>query len=100
MSKQRFGMTLEEHLECAKVVNEIHKNLMDLRSMCGEKFGFSRSECKYANATLKKFDTFRSEMDNAYHALIDNNTFNKYGHIYYGGNDNFKREAEKKEKKS
>jgi len=89
MSKQRPGMTLEEHLECAKVVNEIHKNLMNLRSMCGEKFGFSKSECKYANATIKKFDTFRSEMDNAYHALIDTDTFYKYGHIYYGGNNNF-----------
>jgi hypothetical protein len=98
MSKKRFGMTLEEHLECAKVVNEIHKNLMDLKTMCGNKFGFSKSECKYADATLKKFDTFRSEMDNTYHALIDTDTFYKYGHIYYGGNDNFMRRAEKKEK--
>lgn len=98
MNKKRLGMTLEEHLECAKVVNEIHKNLMDLRTACGNKFGFSKSEYKYADATLKKFDTFRSEMDNAYHALIDTDTFYKYGHIYYGGNDNFTRYAEEKEK--
>lgn len=83
MSKQRPRLTLEEHLACGKTVIEMHRTLQDLRNLCGSRFGYSKSHYRCISAVIKKFDTFRSEMDNEYHQLIDNETFHKYGHVYY-----------------
>jgi len=82
--KQRPRLTLEEHLACGKTVSEIYRTLQDLRTLCGNKFGYSKSHYRYISAVIKKLDTFRSEMDNEYHRLIDDATFYKYGHVYYG----------------
>jgi hypothetical protein len=30
-----------------------------------------------------RLDSLRSKLDNKYHALIDDKTFDEFGHIYY-----------------
>jgi hypothetical protein len=83
MGKKLPRMTLDEHLQHAKVVTEIRSNLLELSSTCGSKFGWSHKTHKDAVRVLRVLDTLRSSLDDEYHSIITYEDFYKYGHIYY-----------------
>lgn len=85
MSKRLPRMTLEEHIEHAKTVREMRDNLQNMRSLYGERFGFSNSLHKTANRMTLLLDQIRSELDNEYHKLASSEVFHEHGHIYYEG---------------
>ena len=80
-------MTLEEHLINAKEFCSAIENLQSVYFRCQEFYGKSHPICKklwkFASNT-GNFMSVKSDLDNDWHKLIDDETFYKYGHIYYG----------------
>ena len=77
-------MTLKEHIETAKKIRKIRKQLY---SMCmrGPKC-FRKIYAPETDRILKvvrDIDMMKSTLDDSYHRLIDHKTFQKLGHIYY-----------------
>lgn len=82
MSK-KVGMTLQEHLEHAKVIAKIVDDLRRLTSEYGDKFGYSKHQHKQALRTLRALDSLRSSLDDAYHKIATDKDFEEHGHVYY-----------------
>ena len=80
-------MKLEDHLINAEEFCSAIENLKSVFFRCQEFYGKSHPICrklwKYASNTGNLM-TVKSELDDKYHDLIDDETFSKYGHIYYG----------------
>ena len=80
-------MKLEDHLINAEEFCSALENLKSVFFRCQEFYGKSHPICrklwKYASNTGNLM-TVKSELDDKYHDLIDDETFSKYGHIYYG----------------
>ena len=80
-------MKLEDHLINAEEFCSAMENLKSVFFRCQEFYGKSHPICrklwKYASNTGNLM-TVKSELDDKYHDLIDDETFSKYGHIYYG----------------
>ena len=80
-------MKLEDHLINAEEFCSAIENLKSVFFRCQEFYGKSHPICKkmwkFASDT-GNFMSVKSELDHKYHDLIDDETFSKYGHIYYG----------------
>jgi len=80
-------MTLEEHLINAEEFCSAIENLKSVYFRCQEFYGKSHPICKklwkFASNT-GNFMSVKSDLDHDWHKLIDDETFYKYGHIYYG----------------
>jgi hypothetical protein len=83
MGRKLVGMTLDEHLQHAKIVVEIKNNLLKLSSTCGSKFGWSHKTHKDAERVLRVLDNLRSSLDDEYHKIATAEDFHKHGHVYY-----------------
>ena len=80
-------MKLEDHLINAEEFCSAIENLKSVFFRCQEFYGKSHPICKkmwkFASDT-GNFMSVKSELDHKYHDLIDDETFSRYGHIYYG----------------
>ena len=80
-------MKLEDHLINAEEFCSAIENLQSVYFRCQEFYGKSHPICKklwkFASNT-GNFMSVKSDLDNDWHKLIDDETFYKYGHIYYG----------------
>ena len=79
-------MTLEEHLKTAEEIRTAIKNVKRAYFRCQELLGKSHSTSqklwKLASNT-GYFMNIKADLDTNYHKLINDETFSKYGHIYY-----------------
>ena len=80
-------MKLEDHLINAEEFCSAIENLKSVFFRCQEFYGKSHPICKkmwkFASNT-GSFATVKSELDDKWHELVDEETYQKYGHIYYG----------------
>jgi hypothetical protein len=84
MSRRFEGMTLEEHLERAKIVVMLGETLRETTNQCRNSYGKTHKTTKRMERLLADFESARSELDNEYHKVASDEDFVKYGHIYYG----------------
>ena len=56
-------------------IHALHTFLLDKES--------SLPEISQLRSMEARLDSLRSKLDNKYHALIDDKTFDEFGHIYY-----------------
>ena len=77
-------MTLEEHLINAEEFCSALENLESVFFRCQEFYGKSHPICRKFASNTGNFMAVKSELDDEYHKIIDDETFSKYGHIYYG----------------
>ena len=71
----------------AKNIKKIRKALLE---MTDGKNQFRKLYCFEVDQILKvvrDIDMMKSTLDDSYHRLIDDTTFKKLGHIYYGDDD-------------
>ena len=80
-------MKLEDHLINAEEFCSALENLKSVFFRCQEFYGKSHPICKkmwkFASNT-GSFATVKSELDDKWHELVDEETYQKYGHVYYG----------------
>ncbi len=90
------NMKVEDHLINAEEFCSALENLKSVFFRCQEFYGKSHPICKkmwkFASNT-GSFATVKSELDDKWHELVDEETYQKYGHVYYG-----QRRDKKKEK--
>ena len=91
MGKRFAGMSLEEHIEHAKIVAVLGQALRETTKQCQESYGKTHKTTKRMERLLADFESARSELDNEYHKVASDEDFTKYGHIYYGGKQNDQR---------
>ena len=77
-------LNLDNHLELSEKISSIRFSLIEIRQSLQDKSGTS-PEIKKIAAIENHIEGLRNELDNKYHKIIDDNTFKKLGHIYYGG---------------
>tara|TARA_B100000809_G_C14877857_1_gene438045 strand:+ start:294 stop:587 length:294 start_codon:yes stop_codon:yes gene_type:complete len=80
-------MKVEDHLINAEEFCSALENLKSVFFRCQEFYGKSHPICKkmwkFASNT-GSFATVKSELDDKWHELVDEETYQKYGHVYYG----------------
>ena len=88
-------MNLEEHLETADDLAIALHHLEKVFFRCQEYYPKSHRLMKqlYKTRTTGSnlFDKIKSHLDEEYHRLINDQEFNKLGHIYYNLNERFKK---------
>ena len=77
-------MKLEDHLINAEEFCSALENLKSVFFRCQEFYGKSHPICRKFASNTGNFMAVKSELDDEYHKIIDDETFSKYGHIYYG----------------
>ena len=77
-------MKLEDHLINAEEFCSALENLESVFFRCQEFYGKSHPICRKFASNTGNFMAVKSELDDEYHKIIDDETFYKYGHIYYG----------------
>ena len=80
-------MKLEDHLINAEELSSAIKNLKSVFFRCQEHYGNSNPTVKKLWKFVKDYGVFmkiKSELDYSWHELVDEETYQKYGHIYYG----------------
>lgn len=78
-------MTLQEHISTAKKFKKIRNDLIDMYCVGPKRFRkIYTPESSRLNKVVHLIDEIKSTLDNSYHRLIDEKTFHKLGHIYYG----------------
>ena len=85
--RRKKVMTHEEHLELSRVLSSVVPAIQEAQSIVGNKLGFSTRAYKKLHRTLVEYNSARSELDDAYHAVTSNEQFTKEGHVYYGGHN-------------
>ena len=79
-------MTLQEHIVTAKRLVKVRKDLMAMYCVGSKKFKkLTSSEADRLYKVVRLIDWVKCVLDDSYHRLIDEKTFQKLGHIYYGG---------------
>jgi hypothetical protein len=86
MGKRFAGMSLEEHIEHAKIVAVLGQALREATDQCRKSYGCTHKTTKRMERLLSNFDRARSELDREYHKVASNEDFFKYGHVYYASN--------------
>jgi hypothetical protein len=80
--KKRKDIDLTEHALLAKDIYHIKDCIYALRAFLLERKS-TLPEISQLRSMEARLDSLRSKLDNKYHALIDNKTFDEFGHIYY-----------------
>jgi len=80
--KKRAAITLEEHTLLAMSIYHIKDSIHALHAFLLDK-ELSGPEISQLRSMEARLDSLRSKLDSKYHALIDDETFKKLGHIYY-----------------
>jgi hypothetical protein len=80
--KKRKDINLTEHALLAKDIYHIKDCIYALRAFLLERKSTLR-EISQLRSMEARLDSLRSELDEKYHALIDDKTFDEFGHIYY-----------------
>ena len=82
---RKYNRTLEDHLKWAPMIREMDSMVMDSYVELGK----HHQKQGKVNALLYKMTvlmrSLKSELDDEYHKLIDDEQFYRLGHIYYGG---------------
>jgi hypothetical protein len=80
--KKRKDINLTEHALLAKDIYHIKDCIYALRAFLLERKS-TLPEISQLRSMEARLDSLRSKLDNKYHALIDDKTFDEFGHIYY-----------------
>jgi hypothetical protein len=80
--KKRKDIDLTEHALLAKDIYHIKDCIYALRAFLLERKS-TLPEISQLRSMEARLDSLRSKLDNKYHALIDDKTFDEFGHIYY-----------------
>ena len=83
-------MSLEEHIETANDLAIALHHLERVCSRCREHFYKTSRLMKLLWKVDELFLEIKSILDDYYHALIDDATFKKHGHIYYNLDERYK----------
>ena len=75
MANINRNMTLKQHIRIAKLLNRGRDSLIK---------NITKKEYKKIYGVIQKLDEVRGTLDSVYHNLIDDKTFKRLGHIYYG----------------
>ena len=77
-------ISLNDHFELSEKIHDIRSLLEEVRTCIQNKSGCS-SEMRKITVIENHINGLRGGLDTKYHKIIDDNTFKKLGHIYYGG---------------
>jgi hypothetical protein len=80
---RKVKMTHAEHVELAKKVCAAYITVRDAYVQVANKNGVTSREARQLVKLRKHFDSARSALDSAYHAVTSNEEFSQAGHIYY-----------------
>tara|TARA_R110000796_G_scaffold216201_1_gene332252 strand:+ start:428 stop:712 length:285 start_codon:yes stop_codon:yes gene_type:complete len=83
----RTKMKVEDHLTNAEELCSAIEKIKSVFFRCQEHNGSSNPTVKKLWKFVRDYGVFmkiKSELDEEWHNLIDDETFKKYGHIYYG----------------
>jgi hypothetical protein len=80
---RKMKMTHAEHVELAKKVCTAYVTVREAYVQVANKNGVTSRETKQLSKLLKHFDSARSALDSAYHAVTSNEEFSQAGHVYY-----------------
>ena len=80
MANINRNMTLKQHIRIAKLLNRGRDSLIKLMDFKN----ITKKEYKKIYGVIQKLDEVRGTLDSVYHNLIDDKTFKRLGHIYYG----------------
>ena len=80
--KKRTAITLEQHRLLAMSIYHIKDCTHALHSFLLDKEA-CLPEISQLRSVEARLDSLRSKLDDKYHKLIDDETFNELGHIYY-----------------
>lgn len=71
------------HVESARFLCRTRNILLEMCTDTGNRFGKQSKEHRRATRALKEIDELRSVLDSAYHAVISEEQFKQWGHVYY-----------------
>ena len=80
-------MSIEDHLVNSAELTSAIKNLKSVFFKCQEHYGKSHSISKKLWNVIKDHGVLtkiESELDHEWHKLVDDETYQKYGNVYYG----------------
>jgi hypothetical protein len=80
---RKVKMTHAEHVELAKKVCAAYITVRDAYVQVANKNGVTSREARQLVKLRKHFDSARSALDSAYHAVTSNEEFAQAGHVYY-----------------
>jgi hypothetical protein len=80
---RKVKMTHAEHVELAKKVCAAYITVRDAYVQVANKNGVTSREARQLVKLRKHFDSARSALDSAYHAVTSNEEFSQAGHVYY-----------------
>jgi len=80
---RRQKMTHAEHVELAQRMCAAYITVRDAYVQVANKNGVTSRETKQLSKLLKHFDSARSALDSAYHAVTSNEEFAQVRHVYY-----------------
>jgi len=76
-------MTVEEHLETSEETCTAQKLLESAFFRCQKFYGWSHRNTQKLHRVNKIIRQLHLDLDTDYHRVINDETFYKYGHIYY-----------------
>ncbi len=85
IGKKRSTMTLKEHIKLAKWLVKARKDLMSISCFTPKGIRRNKSETLRIWKIVDLIDKAKCLMDGIYCDLVDKETLDKLGFIYYGG---------------
>jgi arginine deiminase len=83
MRLKRLGMSHDEHLDFAAKITALDNEISQVKNHIGETFGVSSRAYRTMHSLQKKMVSVKSELDDHYHKVTNEEQFSKAGHVYY-----------------